>query len=82
MARTVTAPMVSVLSQGGRVFHLSRGDVLPADVSGGSLKNLVSLGFVSEDVNTLPAPEPEPEGDGDGEDKPARRGPGRPRKSE
>lgn len=83
MTYHVTAPLVSVTNGGKRVFHLFKGDVVPADISKDSLKNLISLGFVTED-------EVAPAGDGDLEPlrpeipvvpEPLKRGPGRPPKN-
>lgn len=45
----VSAPLVSVTTQGGTVKHLYRGDVVTDEVSEESLENLRSLGFVSDE---------------------------------
>lgn len=45
----VAAPLVAVVTKGNSVVHLTKGDVLPGDVTSESLEHLQGLGYVSDE---------------------------------
>ena len=44
----VSAPLVEVITEDGKVMHLRHGDIVPSSVSKKSLEHLSSIGFVTD----------------------------------
>lgn len=44
----VSAPLVEVVTEDGKVMHLRQGDIVPSSVSKKSLEHLSSIGFVTD----------------------------------